>query len=160
MTLDDTFLLGYAYLKEENYPEALVCFRKLIAKYEEDRSADVPARLLSYYGLALALGEHRVKEGVSYCTTAIKKEFYHTEFYVNLARVYSIANRRYQAVSVLYKGLKIDTDDPVILEELQKLGIRRKPVLGFLGRGNVVNKYLGLILSRLQGRERSSPRKP
>ncbi|MBI3595691.1 MAG: hypothetical protein HY203_00895 [Nitrospirae bacterium] len=111
MLLNDTFLLGCAYLKEANYPEALLYFRRLLAAYEEDSSSVVPPELLSYFGLALALGENRIKEAVTYCTAAIKKEFYRSEFYINLSRVYLSANRRSSAVDVLYKGLKIDNQD-------------------------------------------------
>ena len=161
MALDDTLLLGCAYVKEANYHEALVCFRRLMAVYEEERSSNVnvPPKLLSYFGLALALGENRINEAVIYCTKAIKKEFYHPEFYVNLARVYLKANRRSSAVNVLYKGLRIDSNDPGILSELEKLGIRRKPVLGFLHRGHVINKYLGLIMARFRAGEKETDKR-
>lgn len=155
MLLNDTFLLGCAYLKEANYPEALLYFRRLLAAYEEDSSSVVPPELLSYFGLALALGENRIKEAVTYCTAAIKKEFYRSEFYINLSRVYLSANRRSSAVDVLYKGLKIDNQDPGILAELRRLGIRRKPVLAFLTRGHVLNKYLGMITSRLRPKSKA-----
>lgn len=151
---NDTFLLACAYLKESNYREALVYFRRLLAAYEEDPSAAVPAELLSYCGLALALGENRISEAVTYCTSAIKKEFYHSEFYVNLARVYLKANRRFSAVDVLNKGLKIDSQNPRILLELQRMGMRRKPLLGFLTRGNVINKFLGRITARLHAKDK------
>jgi len=148
VSLEDGLSLGYAYVKEANYKEALTCFRPVMAAYEDDPSSEVPAKLLSYFGLALALGENRINEAVTYCTTAVKKEFYHPELYVNLARVYLKANRRYKAVNVLFKGLKVDGEDPGILSELHKLGIRSKPVFSFLHRGHMVNKHLGLLMSR------------
>ena len=149
MNQDDTFLIGYAHLREANYRDALTCFRRLMAVYEEDLTREVPARLLSYLGLALALGEGRFQEAVTYCTSAVKKEWDRPDFYVNLARVYCGANRRFDAVDVLYKGLNISPRDPVILLELEKLGMRRKPVFGFLERGHVLNRYLGLMISRI-----------
>jgi len=156
MLKDDTFLLGCAYLKEANYREALVYFRRLLAAYEADPSAAVPAELLSYCGLALALGENRISQAVTYCTTAIKKEFYHPEFYVNLARVYLKANRRSSAVDVLNKGLKIDSQNPGILAEFRKLGVRREPVVGFLKRGHPINKVLGRVKSRLKAKDKKN----
>lgn len=33
--------------------------------------------------------------------------------------------------------------------ELDKLGLRKPPVIPFLSRGNPINKYLGIILSRM-----------
>jgi len=154
MLLNDTFLLGCAYLKEANYKEALVYFRRLVTYYEEDPSSVVPPELLSYYGLAVALGENRFREAVTYCTTAIKKEFYRPDFYVNLARVHLKSNQRSSAVDVLNKGLKVDGGDPEILSELRKLGMRRRPFFGFLTRGNVLNKYLGIIASRFLAKEK------
>ncbi|HUK57379.1 MAG TPA: tetratricopeptide repeat protein [Nitrospiria bacterium] len=154
MLLNDTFLLACAYLKEGNYTEALVYFRRLLAAYEEDASSTVPPELLSYFGLALAFGENRTKEAVTYCTTAIKKEFYRPEFFVNLARVYLCANRRSSAVDVLYKGLKIDNQDPAILAELRRLGVRRKPIFGFLTRSHMLNKYLGMMTSRFRDKDK------
>jgi tetratricopeptide (TPR) repeat protein len=155
MLLNDTFLLGCAYLKEANYKEALVYFRRLLAAYEEDSSSIVPPELLSYFGLALAFGESRFSEAVTYCKTAIKKEFYRPEFYVNLARVYLKSDRRSRAVDVLNKGLQVDSEDPGILAELRKLGMRRKPVVSFLNRENVINKYLGLIKARFQPKDKN-----
>lgn len=155
MLLNDTFLLGCAYLKEGNYREALVYFRRVLLAYEEDSSAVVPAELLSYFGLALGLGESRYSEAITYCKTAIKKEFYHSEFYLNLARVYMKSNRRSSAVDVLNKGLQVDSADPGILAELRKLGMRRKPLVGFLNRENVINKYLGRITARFQPKDKN-----
>lgn len=155
MAMDDTLQLACAYTREGRYPEALGYFRGLVAYYEDEPGADVPAKLLSYYGLALALGENRVREGVTYCTRAIKKEFYHSDYYVNLARVHLKAGERSRAVTVLEKGLALDPNDSDIHGELRKLGVRRPPVLAFLDRGNRVNKYLGLFLAFIQGRRRS-----
>ena len=149
MSFDDTFLLAYAYAREGNFRESLIYFRRIMARFAEGRGEDVPAKVLSYYGLVLGLGENRLQEAVTYCTMAIKKEFYHPEFYVNLARVYQKANRRASAVDVLYKGLKVDNQDKTIHAELFKLGVRQKPVIGFLKRDHLVNKYLGILRSRL-----------
>ncbi|HEY4485896.1 MAG TPA: tetratricopeptide repeat protein [Nitrospiria bacterium] len=149
MSFDDTFLLGYAYAREGNFRESLIYFRRIMAHYAEGRGEDVPAKVLSYYGLVLGLGENRLQEAVTYCTMAIKKEFYHPEYYVNLSRIFQKANRRASAVDVLYKGLKVDGQDKAIHSELLKLGVRQKPVIRFLDREHVVNKYLGLLRSRL-----------
>ena len=153
MNQDDTFLTGYADLQKGYYVDALVHFRYLMATYEEDLEREVPARLLSYYGLALALGEGRFHEAVTYCTSAVKKEWDRSEFYVNLARVFCRSDRRSNAVDVLTKGLKMIPRDPEILSELGKLGMRRKPVFRFLERGNILNRYVGLMISRVLFRE-------
>lgn len=152
MTLrtDDALLLGCAYLKEGNYTEALHYLHLQKSMYETDPDREIPAEFLSSYGIALAYAESRFSEAVNYCSRAIRKQFYNPEFYLNLARVYQRANRRASAVSVLYKGLKVDTSHPGLLKAVRQLGIRRPPVLPFLPRRNVLNKYLGILAARLQ----------
>lgn len=148
MSINDELLLGCAYAREANYSKALVFLRRVLVSYENDFSGDVPAKLLSYYGLVLAKEGQGINEAVVFCTRAIKKDPYQSDFYVNLARVYLLAGRRPTAVRVLEKGLRIDRQEPGILNELQDIGVRQKPVLGFLGRGNFLNKYLGKFINR------------
>jgi tetratricopeptide (TPR) repeat protein len=152
---NDALLLGCAYLKEGNYAEALHYLQLQKSMYEVDPDKEIPAEFLSSYGIALAYGENRFSEAVNYCSQAIKKQFYNPEYYLNLARVYQRANRRASAMSVLYKGLKVDTSHPGLLKAVRQLGIRRPPVLPFLPRGNVLNKYLGILVARLQRAESS-----
>ncbi len=157
ISVEDTLLMGCAYAKESNFPEALICLRQVMAVYERDSYKEVPARLLSYYGLSLAHHEGRTNEAIVYCTRAIKKDLHHTDFYVNLARVYLKSGRRSEAVRVLDKGLRIDVQDPGILIELRRLGYRRKPVFRFLNRRNPVNKYLGKFMDHFGVRGRQKP---
>jgi len=53
-----------------------------------------------------------------------------------------------EAIRVFRLGLKAERNKRII-EELEKLGIRKPPVISFLSRGNPINKYLGIILGRL-----------
>jgi tetratricopeptide (TPR) repeat protein len=152
---DDALLLGCAYLKEGNYGEALHYLQLQKSMYEADPEKEIPPEFLSNYGIALAYAENRFSEAVNYCSQAIKKQFYNPEFYLNLARVYQRANRRASAVSVLHKGLKIDVSHPGLLKAVRQLGVRRPPVLSFLPRGSMVNKYLGILVARLQRVESS-----
>lgn len=152
---DDALLLGCAYLKEGNYAEALRYLQLQKSLYETDPEKEIPAEFLSNYGIALAYAEKRYSEAVNFCSRAIKKQFYNPAFYLNLARVYQRANRRASAVSVLYKGLKVDTSHPGLLKAVRQLGIRRPPVLPFLSRGNLLNKYLGILVARMQRVESS-----
>lgn len=143
---DDAYLLGCAYLREGNYTEALVYLRRQQVVYAQEPSREIPPAFLSNYGLALAMAEGRTSEAVVFCTQAIKKEFYNPDYYLNLAKVYAKANKRGRAVSVLYKGLKIDKSHAGILSALKKLGVRRRPVLPFLSRTNFLNKFFGIVM--------------
>jgi hypothetical protein len=42
----------------------------------------------------------------------------------------------------------IDPQNAAILAEMRALGIRRRPVLGFLRRGHLINRWFGRLRSR------------
>ena len=58
-------------------------------------------------------------------------------------------NKKKEAISAFQKGLKHDPEHIDLLEELMKLGTRKKPPISLLDRSNPINKYIGLLLSRV-----------
>lgn len=104
----------------------------------------------SWLGLAIARsGRQRISTAEEFCKKAIEKEFYWPRYYINLAEVYLIWGKKEKAIKTLEAGLKIDKNNSAILKELQKLGIRKSPLIPFLSRTNPINKYLGKALSTL-----------
>jgi tetratricopeptide (TPR) repeat protein len=103
-------------------------------------------RCLSYLGAALAMVEKRIQEGEELCQLAIRREFYQTDFYWNLGRVYLAGGRKDQAVWAFRKGLEMDETHRPMQEALLRLGYRRRPILGFLPRDHFLNRELGKIL--------------
>ena len=71
------------------------------------------------------------------------------DLHLRLARAYLSVHYRAQAVQALRAGAQVEPDHPGIHDTFVTLGIRRRPVLPFLRRGNPVNKYLGLLRHRL-----------
>ena len=68
---------------------------------------------------------------------------------VNLGRILVETGRRQEARKLFAQAYRIDnTHSPAALE-LSRLGVRKQPVIPFLGRGNVLNKYLGLLRHRI-----------
>jgi hypothetical protein len=57
-----------------------------------------------------------------------------------------LAERRREAFSIFVKGLSVQKNHQEILQELRRMGWRRRPVLSFLARGNPVNIALGKLL--------------
>ncbi len=49
-------------------------------------------------------------------------------------------------MDTLYKGIRFDTENGMLHQEMVKLGIRREPFFTFLKRSNPINKYIGLML--------------
>lgn len=64
---------------------------------------------------------------------------------VNLGRMLVEKGLRQEARILFTQAYQIDnTSSPAALE-LSRLGVRKPPVLPFLGRGNILNKYLGIL---------------
>ncbi len=128
----------------------------LILKYALKMIPDDPF-LLSYYGCLTAIVERKAAHGAKICKNAIeivKKsrllgEFIHPVFYLNLGRCYYAGGQRKRAIDAFEQGLRMDPQDPNILQELRRIGLRKKPPISFLPRNNPLNKYIGLLISRL-----------
>jgi tetratricopeptide (TPR) repeat protein len=114
--------------------------------------------LLSYYGCLCSIVANKPKEGIRICRDAIKKlnqtiplgkENFYPTFYLNLGRAYLAAGKKSEAVTAIDMGLKADPEDSELLNEKRQLGVRRKPPVPFLRRGNPINKYIGGLLHRV-----------
>ena len=102
----------------------------------------------SYYGLALGLAERRLDRALALCREAAKREFFNPVHYHNLARLHLAFGFKAEAVRYLRRGLMIDPENREISEHMQRLGVRRRPPLGFLRRQNVLNRLAGRLLRR------------
>lgn len=140
----ELLVLGIKLLKEEKYWDALNAIKAAIEKagYNID---SMPPEYLSYLGLATALAEKRYRDAAELCEKALKKEFYNPTFYLNLGRVYFAGGHKRKAINTFNSGLKIDKNHRGIIEELNKVGVRRSPIVPFLQRKNVLNKVLGAL---------------
>jgi tetratricopeptide (TPR) repeat protein len=119
--------------------------------------------LLSYYGCLEAIINRKYVYGIDTCLTAIAlldermsfgQEIFYPTFYLNLGRAYVVAKKRREAVRAFKKGLTYDKENKDLLWEMNKLGRRRSPALPYLNRSNPLNKYIGMILHKL---DRLSP---
>ena len=105
-------------------------------------------RYRSYYGLCLGLGERRFDRALELCRSAAKEEFYNPALYHNLARLHLSFGFKAEGIRFLRRGLMIDPQNAAILAEMRRLGFRRKPILGFLRRGHVFNRWFGRLCNR------------
>jgi len=134
---------GQEALKKGKTLEALALFEKAFNIEPENPSYQ------SSLGLCIASERGKIKEAISLCERALQAEPQKIENYLNLGRVYLTAGLKLRAIEVFRKGLKIDRKNPEIIAEFQMLGLRKKPVFPFLSRDNILNKYFGIILSKL-----------
>jgi tetratricopeptide (TPR) repeat protein len=83
------------------------------------------------------------------CRTAIAHDPDNPLHYYYLGKVHLIAGHTYEALQVLRQGMA-HGGSPDIERELVSIGTRKPPVLPSLSRNNPLNKYLGILLSRLK----------
>jgi Flp pilus assembly protein TadD len=141
---EELYRAGVFLLKRDKTREALLAFRHAFALKETD------PRYMSFLGLCLAMVDGKVREGLRLCEKAVEREFFRPELFLNLGRVYLMSGNRKKAHTVFRKGLAIDKDNLEIRYELERMGIRKPPVLPFLDRRNTVNKLAGKVLQRLR----------
>ena len=102
----------------------------------------------SAYGLALGLVRQQFTGAVELARAAIRQEFYNSDLYRNLARIYLAFGFKAEAIRFLKRGLMVDPDSAALQSSLAELGIRRRPPLRFLPRTHAANRLLGRLQAR------------
>jgi tetratricopeptide (TPR) repeat protein len=130
--------------KEEDYLRAMTLFAEFYG------GEDAPTQLtgksakgLSYFGLCIALVQKKYKTAIDLCKRALELEFYNSDHYVNLMRVYVAAGNRKKALETVEAGLKLHPEDDALLAARRSLGMRARPAVPFLDRANPINVSLG-----------------
>lgn len=102
----------------------------------------------SYLGYCVAKERGQFKKGMLLCREALEKEPDSTVHYLNLGRVHLVAGNKQEAIRVFREGLARGPNQE-IAAQLNAIGTRKPPVIASLSRNNLINKYLGKMLSRL-----------
>jgi predicted Zn-dependent protease len=110
---------------------------------------------LSYTGLLAAVAEKRFGDAETLCREAIGVKCNHAQLYLNLAEVYHQAGRTSEAIATLERGLVSAGRDFRIRRALERIGMRRAPVLTFLHRSHPLNRTLGKLRHRFSGAARA-----
>lgn len=147
---EQSFKRGLAALSAGRGREALAMFEAAIEIEKRSGASRPQARYLSFYGMCLAIEKKQLNEGIRFCRQALHDEFFNPELCWNLGRLLQRAGRRREAHEVLVKGYSLQPGHQGISEELARMGMRRRPILGFLARTNVVNVLLGRITRSAQ----------
>ncbi|CAH2031519.1 hypothetical protein [Trichlorobacter ammonificans] len=106
------------------------------------------AHWYSLYGYSMAKERGHLTRGLELCTTAIAREPDYPQHYFYLAQLHLVAARREEALQALRQGMSLG-GTPAIARLLEEIGTRKPSVFPFLSRDNPLNKYLGLLFSRL-----------
>jgi uncharacterized protein HemY len=114
--------------------------------------------LLSYQGYLLCVVEKRHKEGIKMCKSAIGKladsmpsagEGLYPMLFLNLGRSILSSGDKAAAIKAFRNGMKAAPGNRDLIWEMKKLGTRKKPVVPFLNRNNLLNIYLGKLRGKI-----------
>lgn len=144
---EESFEKGMAAMDQDQAQHALAFFEAAIELERRFGSGTPQPRYLSHYGVCLGLLGKRRHDAVRFCREAVAREGYNPDLLWNLGRALLAAERRAEAHAAFIKGLRLQRDHRGIIQDLKRMGIRRRPPLPFLSRDNPLN----MILGRLRG---------
>jgi tetratricopeptide (TPR) repeat protein len=140
---ESRFQRGLSALEAGRGLEALALFEAALEVERRLGGRTPQARYLSYYGLSLATAGGHPRDGVDLCRQAIALEFFNADLCLNYGRALLANSRRKDAYAAFLKGLKVQKSHQAILQELGRMGWRRRPIVPFLARHNPINVALG-----------------
>lgn len=127
----------------------------ILADLVKDRgvSEHVPGLAYSFLGYGIARYQKQIKEGLRLCQHAVKTSFYSPECHLNLARVQILAKNRKGAVHAIAQGLALEPRNAALRALHAEIGVRKRPVIGFLSRDNPVNRTLGKLRRQMKSED-------
>jgi len=138
---DALFKKGLESLARNEWTAALACFEKAAGLL------NIPIHN-SFLALCIARERGQTNKALALCRETLEAEPDNSILYLNMGKIYLMQGKTEEAIEILRKGLTQGTNEQIIAE-LGRIGTRRPPPLSFLSRDNPLNKYLGIILSRL-----------
>jgi predicted Zn-dependent protease len=104
---------------------------------------------LSYSGLLELRCRDRARHGLELCRRALALAPDDGQVHLNLAKAYRHAGRIEQARGVLRRALRTWPNNSGLQREIERLDARRRPPIPVLDRDHMVNKYLGILRSKV-----------
>lgn len=103
----------------------------------------------SYIGYLMFLLDGMKREGLQLCREASRKDPDEALCLLNLAKLHHTMGDRRQCVKILHAGLKLRSGrQDLLMDFFRVIGYRRRPVIAFLSRDHLLNKYLGKLTWR------------
>lgn len=119
-----------------------------LALLEQARSLENEPVYLSAKALCVAKVRRAFKEATYLCREALELEPANPVHYLNLGKIYLLAGQKKKAMQVFRTGLKYGRNAE-IAAQLDRLGLRRPPIFRFLSRNHPLNKYFGILLTKV-----------
>lgn len=147
-TVSATLDRGIQACREGSWDEGLA----LLGGLADRNIQDLPGLFYSWLGYGIALHEKRYRDGLRLCEHAVKKQFYEADNFYNLARTRMLLDDRPKAVEAVHQGLRINPRHRGLRKLDRSLGRRNRPVLPFLNRAHLLNRFLGKLRHDLRGK--------
>jgi len=124
-----------------NVLAALACLERALSIWNDP---------LWHSRLAFCIAKQRgqVTRALELCRSAIEHDPGNPLHYLYLGKVYLVAGNMYEALQAFRQGMILG-GSPELVRMLDTIGTRKPPVISFLSRDNLLNKFLGIILGRL-----------
>ena len=148
-TARESFESGLAALAEQHHLLAAELFLAAMQHESQKPLCRPDMRYLSYYGLSLTRAGHAMPVGLKACQLAVRKAPHQPLLLLNLGRVYRTGGRTARAIRCFERGLHLAPDDRGLRRELAQLERRARPVVPFLPRTNLLNRWSGKIRASL-----------
>lgn len=122
-----------------------------LLQYETAHAIEPLPAIKSKLAFCLAVERREFQRAMLLCREALEAEPNNPEHYYQLGRVYMTAGQKRKAIKSLRKGLKFKRHQAII-DELTRLGARKPVVFKSLPRDHVLNRSVGILLSKLGSR--------
>jgi Flp pilus assembly protein TadD len=121
---------------------------RALGHFEKAMEAQPTPVCASYYAYCMAKERGHVTKGMALCRESLAQEPGNPVHYLNLARIHLLGPNKEDALAVLREGIQ-HAPDPELTALLEMAGMRKPPVISSLHRDNPLNKFLGILLSKL-----------
>ncbi len=146
LTADDAFSQAIQLYTKKEYGSAIPYFLHAIRGTE--KNAFHSNEYMAFYGLCLIRLGNR-EEGFNKCVVAAETELNNPEVFLYLAKAAILMRRRKMALRAISQGLVIEPTHMELKLLRKGMGVRRKPILGFLSRNNILNVLFGKLRYKL-----------
>ena len=135
--LDDLTIKGIG-AAEKGYIHSAQVFLGQVAEHRNT------PELHSYLAYCQAKGQGRVHSAAKICRESIKREPKKSVHYLLLGRILLLSEDKGKAIEAFRQGLK-GGPNPLIINELKQLGLRKPAVIKSLKRNHPINRALGKL---------------
>jgi len=134
------FVRAQQELDQNNVLAALACLERALSIWDDPL-------WYSRLGFCIAKQRGQVTRAFELCLTAIEHDPENSLHYLYLGKVYLVAGNTSEALTAFRQGMILG-GSPELERMLDTIGVRKPPVISFLSRDNLMNKFLGIILGR------------